>query len=215
MSMLISLVACVDYERPPALDVLVLTDRSDSVEDGTGSSCAGVVKILDSVLDTPGVDERSRVAVYGTGGPTGPALVPVIDHVVVPPGIADEAGTAGIIRSAVLRQAETACRASMTQVRVSRVVGALVSAGELLEGWGCRADHPCSLLVQSDMIDTESARRLRAGTLQLDLPEGLRVGVCRLDTGRGYPGDTQADQEWRATWERAVPGIAFGAACRD
>lgn len=210
----------------PVRHVAMLLDRSDSMEDGKGSSCAALTSMVGHVIKIPGVTPKSQVRVFLTGDGVG-QLMPTFGPAIQVPHqeTGEMAATSEMLNGSVTREVETFCRANMTQLRRSPVLSSIDGVVQTMRAnWGCSASHPCSLLVRSDLQETESPRVVSAlkatgakrdklvdALAPLDLT-GLTVTVC----GTGQSTE-RIDDARRATtvavWSRLLPGVTLSPSC--
>lgn len=174
----------------------IVVDRSDSIEEGDGSSCAAVDGIVAAELSRGDVDVRSTLAVWATGD-RDTALAPVRIAAPVPVPVAgsliESDRVVARARQAARDEIGAACRSAVTLARRSPIVNAVDAAARSLHDSGCGDADACTLWVISDLQETEYAplvSLIRPGgepsaPLTTIDATGLEVRACGYASTRG------------------------------
>ena len=212
--------------------IAILTDRSPSMEDGQKSSCAGVQALAVVGFSLPDVGTRSRLQLFATGDGGGHTLVALGGPLAVPAPVGgDDAGAKQVYREIDAEAVGRTCREHMQQTDVSPLWLSIKEVVAQVRSWGCDADHPCTILVQSDMqehteasIEAALAGRASrpssrgnasaAGLLPppLDLAE-IEVRICGLGASNDVVSSGLRSRA-ESVWGQLLPGATFTGICQ-
>lgn len=215
--------------------VLILADRSDSMEDGTGRTCPAIVQLARRAMEDPRVAVGSTLTVWATPVADGVTPVGVFTGAIATFNVMH--GTVVGLRKREESMAELAasCPPALTQTFASPLLATLRSAVEALQNEGCKSEGRCALLVSSDLQETADHtvrdaiattarwRDAHPGQPPPDLPplptidaRGIEVSVCGSGHGlvRGAGGDALA-QATEDVWRAVLVGgdIRFASVC--
>ncbi|GDX83725.1 hypothetical protein LBMAG42_55360 [Deltaproteobacteria bacterium] len=219
--------------RPPAPEpaprnVAILLDRSDSMEDGRGSSCPALELLTRRAFGIDGVRTGSNVRVFLSGDAVGQRMPVFGPAIQVPRREGGEMeGMDRMLQGAAIRAVREHCETNVSglQLKRSPLYSSISGAVDTMHtDWRCSEAEPCTLLVRSDLQETEhksviAALRARDKKLSalvdalpaLDLT-GIDVKVC------GTGESTEKIDEARATatdavWRRVLPGVEVSPVC--
>ena len=200
--------------------VAILSDRSPSIEDGHGSGCRGLMWMVERAIELPDVGSHSRIQAFWTGNGVGNTIVAIATPLVLPPPLTpDERARQRRARLSAERPIQAACAADTTASQTSPVWLSIRDVVAQMRSWGCAADHACTLLVQSDLqeTDTDGIRRALHGAVHPTLPtpldlSGLDVHVCGLGAST-EPLDDTVRTRTETVWGRILPGATFAPVC--
>lgn len=224
--LLLALLAMPGCTPSPMRAFAIVVDRSESIEDGTGSSCRVLAGVASHLMMETGVDARSTLQVWLTGDANGapqqifaPTAMPTASG-----NMLDADTHVKGKRDAFLATVVGACTAAVSQAGRSPIRIAVEAAAQALAGVGCGPNSNCGLVVVTDGQENEdpALRDLitppkRASTLVPSpiLAEGLSVRLCGWQAVRtkiDSPLLARTADAWRSTIE-GESRFSFDAAC--
>jgi hypothetical protein len=129
------------------------------------------------------------------------------------------------VRALALAPAITHCRAGVSVMKRSPVLSSITAAiATMRAGWGCSAEMPCTLLVRSDLQETENpsvrdalrARGRRLATRVAELTPldlgGIDVRICGTGQSTEHVDDARLDATIEV-WGRLLPGVPLIPNC--
>ncbi len=209
-----------------ARDVAILIDRSDSMEDGRGSSCKAAEVLADRAFKLNNVAAASHVQMFMTGNGVGQRMPALGGSIRVPLLEGGElSGQDDANRRLSTAQAVSQCVAGISQLTTSPILSSVTGVLEQMQReWGCSSSHACTLLVRSDLVETEDAavkaaihasgkrRAAFIAGLPVLTTNGIETRVC--GTGESTEKITASDAAAiEATWAHLLPGVVMSPVC--
>lgn len=218
---------------PAPFHAVVIADRSDSMEDGSGRTCPALAGLVTRALGDGAVDVRSSVTVYASPDRDGAAPAVLLDAPIPVSGGIEGQAKGRAARDDLLARFRASCDGALGGTTASPLFATLADGVAHLRAKGCAADGRCVLLVVSDLQETanrpvkdataalarwltkhpgeapEPALAARLAALPTLDTRGVDVFVC----GRGHGALSGADGEAlaRAT-ETVWRGVLVGGA---